>query len=155
MAVETDEADVLKLLSPGALQFFGDCKEERQVAIEALKAAKYWLVTVPGGGDPKVHKVDSLDSLRARLLRLEGKDTQVFIFGGQRLHLTTGPDRQLVLTDTSAVRLSDGLPVVRREDDPEFSLQRDGFVGDPALYELLPVKSSDNDEEMVTEDELD
>lgn len=158
MAVEANELDVAKVLSPDALRFFDDRRDERQAVVESLKTAKYWLVIIPGGGDPKVNKADSLDSLRSKLKKLEGKDSQVFVFGGQRLHFTTEPDRKLIMTDNNAIRISDGLPVVRRDDDPEFSVQRDGFMGDPALYELLPVKSDnddDDDEETVTEDDFD
>lgn len=148
--------DVTKLLSSTALQFFGERKEERSSEMEAMKTAKYWLVVIPGGDDPKIFKADTLETLLGKLKKLEDKDVQVYVFGGQRLHLTTSPNRKLLLTSNHAVGIVDGVATMRRDDDPEFPIQRDGFMGDTALYELLPQKTDndDDDEETVTEEDF-
>lgn len=155
---EPNEFDPSKLLSPTALQFFNGRQEERQATVESLKTAKYWLVVVPGGDDPAVLKVDNLEGLLRKLHKMDGKDTQVYIFPGQRLHFTTAPKRMLVLTDNTAINIETGITVIRRDDDPEFALQRDAFMGDANLYDLLPVKTNEEeDEEMVSvvEDDFD
>lgn len=150
------EIDVSKLLSPAAAAFIEEEKTTRQARTEAIKEAVYWIVSIPGDDDPRCQKAESLDALLSKLRKLVDKDTQVFVFAGQKLSFTTSAvfPRKLILSPTEAVSFLDGSKIIRREDDPDFPVQADGFMGDPRLYELMQPDEKSNDRE-ATEDDFD
>jgi hypothetical protein len=143
----SSDIDIKSIVSESALQFLANSKKKRQAQRDFIAEAAYQILVVPGGDDPKNSTADSLETLLAKLSKLDGSDAQVFVFAGQRVQFTKGPKRMLVLSETQAVNIETGLTYTRIEDESPFDLQKDGFMGDPLLYTLIPKERAEDDDE--------
>lgn len=98
--------------------------QEMQKNAEPALRPLWHLVEVPDGEYPQLHSFDSVDALTAYLKEVvEAGRSRVYPFYGERLSVSVGPWRYLLLPDKEPIPLFD-LPEMILPDDT-------GYVGNP------------------------
>lgn len=105
----------------------------------------FWVVVQEEGENPVCRPFrNNRTALAAYLATLEGRDVFVHVFYGVQLHITTGPNRMLVMPDNSAIQF---YPIIRTLQGVEdaVDLQADGFMGPPELQMPVNLKPKEDD----------
>lgn len=112
------EAEWLNSLRPATRKLQAAINREEEF-FEHFRPLCY-LVVCPDGQPARCFLVATLDDLIDRLRAINDTKTQVFIFVGERLHVTGSPDRHVVLPDGALLKI-----------DPPAALVPDdtGFLG--------------------------
>lgn len=111
---------------PGLVGLYTPLAVDDVEEAEDENMSSWWLVLCPAdGGQPTVDLITSEEELVNVLAGLDGGDLFAFVFAGDRLEFSQGPNR--------ALRLVDGR---RRPFNPKVSTselfvpQKDGYLGD-------------------------
>lgn len=113
-------ADVLGSLEPNERAHL----EQMSLSQETSLAPQWHLLEVPDGEFPTVHSFTTLEDLVARLKDVvEEGGSRVFPFRGERLQVSVGPFRHLMLSDSEPIPLFE-MPEAILADES-------GYLGDP------------------------